>query len=391
MEFQAVFYDPGLSGHHPAYLARMLRACARSGRRIGFASSPHLRSRPEIGAVIKDYPNLIFPLKGGDQSAVCGNHILQNFSWWRAARNWHQDFIAEHSTERFVLPYLDYFLYATSIVGSPFGAVATYALSMRAPAPSDTLIGRLKRKAFVRLVKRPEMRRVMLIDEGLSKQLSDIPTSVSHKIAYLADPADARQMPYDSARHSLGIPHDAFVVLMFGAISQRKGIDTLIAALRSPAIDGRAMGLIVGEPDQSARQAIEGLLEGSEETLKVVPRYVSEDEQAAYFSACDCVWLVYEDHLGMSGVQILAGMYGKAVIACNQGLIGRYTAEYSLGHVIKPRDVTGAIAAINRLASHRSEREHLGGNGLKTFAHHSEEAFSQSFLNLVFGVASKCA
>ncbi len=150
------------------------------------------------------------------------------------------------------------------------------------------------------------------------------------------------------ARACLGLPAGRRIALLFGVASFAKGSDLLMQAIATlPAeFDICLVGKVGGE-HQSDWGADRYRSTAWETHLHVVSRFVTEEEKGLYFSACDAVVVPYRYGFMMTSGQVRnAVTYGKALIACDQFEIGRYTREFGLGLLFEPEDVAALRQAL---------------------------------------------
>jgi glycosyltransferase involved in cell wall biosynthesis len=383
----ALFFDPSASGHHTAYLTRMLTAALRGGCiRVAFAASPALLARSEIQEIRALHGDAVLALPAEPPvPRVFAGAVAMNFWWWSSARRWYEEFSKTFAAKKVIFPYLDYFLYASSVLGPPVSNAPVYGLTMRAPATGGSGFAAVKRLAFARVVENQSIEKIFVIDPTVAEDLSDIPVAAQAKVVYLADPAGGMPMSKRAGREILKIDERRFVIVMFGAISERKGLSHLLAVIGQPGIHPSVTAMIVGELDERSAAAISRQPEAVRKRITLIPHYVDDSYTDALFSAADCVWLVYREHLGMSGVQVQAGVFGKPVIASKDGLIGRYTREFDMGLTVSGLDVLETTEAINHLVGDPASACMKGERGRIGFAAHSNEAFIDRFSSAVFG------
>jgi D-inositol-3-phosphate glycosyltransferase len=148
----------------------------------------------------------------------------------------------------------------------------------------------------------------------------------------------------DTARASLGLEGD--VVLFFGFIRRYKGLDTLLAAW--PRVrERRPVTLVVaGEPyeDQDeirrlARQA------GAPTAVRLLDRYIGDDEVEALFKAADVAVLPYRSAT-QSGVTHVAYALGLPVITTDVGGLAETVVHGRTGLVVPPEDPASLAAAV---------------------------------------------
>lgn len=143
------------------------------------------------------------------------------------------------------------------------------------------------------------------------------------------------------ARRQLGIPLNKRVLLFFGVANQNRGAQTLYEAFEG--LEPDFVLLIVGTIDSMFRPLKGGRgheLPRWQENIIRVPRFVTEDERKLSFMACDAVVLPYCKGfcVGSGGFQG-AIIYGKAVIASDQYLLGHLVGTHNLGLLFPPDDV----------------------------------------------------
>mgnify|MGYP001119861999 FL=1 len=126
------------------------------------------------------------------------------------------------------------------------------------------------------------------------------------------------KMSKEEARTFLGIRQDAFVFLFFGRLMPYKGIEDLITAfkeLKSPA----CVLLIAGESkDNRYARKLKEFVGKHIDFIKLIDRYIPDDEVQVFMKAADIVVLPYRRILN-SGTALLALSFGRPVIVPAQG------------------------------------------------------------------------
>lgn len=133
-----------------------------------------------------------------------------------------------------------------------------------------------------------------------------------------------------AARAGLGLPADAKVILFFGHIRPYKGVDKLIETftrLDAP----RARLILLGAPHAATPWLAPQLAEQAAADERIITRfeYIPDDDLAVYLAACDIVALPYTDSL-TSGAAILAGSYGRPILAPKLGCMGEFPADAAI-------------------------------------------------------------
>lgn len=155
------------------------------------------------------------------------------------------------------------------------------------------------------------------------------------------------------ARQRLGLAGGRRIVLLFGLASYAKGSDLLMNAIEGmpPVFDICMVGKVGGQHQVSwGADRFRGT--AWEKHLHVVSRFVTEEEKCLYYSACDAAVVPYRyGFMTNSGQVSDAVTFGKALIACDQFEIGRYTRDYRLGLLFKTEDVADLRRALEEFAA----------------------------------------
>ena len=141
------------------------------------------------------------------------------------------------------------------------------------------------------------------------------------------------------------------LLLLFGALSERKGVHALLAALRKveKEVAEHACVLLVGAVEASDRERIQeglGALKTSPLQVRLHDAYVDDATMHALLHASDVVLLPYQHHIGSSGVLIRAAAAGKPVLGDAYGMLGALLRERRLGIAV---DATNEAALVDGL------------------------------------------
>jgi glycosyltransferase involved in cell wall biosynthesis len=149
------------------------------------------------------------------------------------------------------------------------------------------------------------------------------------------------------------------VVLCFGLLRPYKGIDVLLEAWS--ALDPDAELWIVGMP----RMDIAALRAGAPPSVRWVPRFVADDEVAAYFERADLVVLPYRE-IDQSGVLFTALAFGAPLLLSAVGGFPEVAAQGAAA-LVAPGDATALARELERLLAAPAERSALA-DGARTAA-----------------------
>jgi glycosyltransferase involved in cell wall biosynthesis len=350
--------EPNFTGHRWRYVQWAAEAYTEAGYRClvvtESSNEDHRLSRkiveagnPELEIAYVDPPE---PRRRGWLSG------LERISYVRYHRYFRRAYRLLREVEPLtlvVVPYIDYFLYALPFLGSPFGNTPWIGITMRATfhhrkvgvkAPGRPLVNAVKAVLFRRAVHVTGMRTLLSIDPTLPEWSERTLDKRGATISYLADPfPDAQADDPARARERLGFNAGRHL-LVYGSITERKGLRELIAALEK--MDDAPTLVVAGEHDADMRE----LLSARGPYLRPTPvqfdMFITNEMELDLFSACDAVWLGYKGHYGMSGVLVQAYRFGKPAIATSEGLIGWFCRGDKLGPLLddfSPNAIARAI------------------------------------------------
>lgn len=151
---------------------------------------------------------------------------------------------------------------------------------------------------------------------------------------------------------------DRAILLLFGALSQRKGVLALLSALAllPQAVVARIRVVLAGRLDSDCdarvRDALRRLAElpPEDRPIHVVNRFLSTGELRWLVDASDVVLAPYQRHIGSSGALVWSAHRRKPVLAQDYGLIGALVRQFRLGLAVDTCDPRALAAAIERLA-----------------------------------------
>lgn len=362
--------EAALTGHHSGYLERIAAAYMEAGNSVTATVLQRDTSHPAIGRLQSKFGTAfnVVPLDDARYDAALRSRLGESGREVALRQMFGQSYRAVQQVkpvDYVFLPYLDYCLYALGLLGSPFGPTQWGGICMRpsfhyenygviAPRPK---LANVKRALFLKLLRSKTLKSVYTIDELLHRFVAERHAPWTHRLQYVPDPAELKgSHTYESARKALGIPGGAVVVLVYGAIDGRKGLDALVEAMSSPEVPKTLNLLVAGR--QSA--AIQPLMQSTQvSTLMqdgrchVINSFVDDAVEQMVFAASDIVWLGYRNHYAMSGVLVLAAISGKPVIATQDGLIGWYTRERELGLAIDIKSARQLVDALQSLVPDR--------------------------------------
>ncbi|MBD2625004.1 glycosyltransferase family 4 protein [Trichormus variabilis] len=174
----------------------------------------------------------------------------------------------------------------------------------------------------------------------------------------------------EAGRAALGIDPESKVILYVGRFDRRKGIETLVRAVRESEFYGsKDLKLIIGggstpgNSDGRERDRIEGIVNelGMSECTIFAGR-LSPEILPNYYAAADvCVIPSHYEPFGLVAVEAMAS--GTPVIASDVGGLQFTVVNENTGLLVPPQDVAAFSNAIDRILSNPEWRTQLGQAG----------------------------
>jgi glycosyltransferase involved in cell wall biosynthesis len=171
------------------------------------------------------------------------------------------------------------------------------------------------------------------------------------------------------------------VVLCFGLMRPYKGIDVLLDAWRAADLDAELW--IVGMP----RMDIAPLRATSPPAVRWVPRFVADDEIAAYFRRADLVVLPYRE-IDQSGVLFTALAFGRPLLLSAVGGFPE-VAGHGAAALVAPGDPLALAQQLRRLIGDDGARARLAeGARAAAAGPYSWDAIAAAHLELYGALAA---
>jgi len=152
-----------------------------------------------------------------------------------------------------------------------------------------------------------------------------------------------------AARAALGIAPGVRVLLFFGYVRAYKGLDLALRALAQLRDEDPALTLLVVGEFYEPRARTEALIEelGLRHRVRIVDRYVPNEEVARYFQAADLVLQPYRSAT-QSGIAQIALACGRPVLATRVGGLPEQIEDGVSGLLVPPEAPAALAAAIRR-------------------------------------------
>lgn len=391
--------EPHASGHHAIYVYWIVKEASRRGYNTTLATLNSSLEHPVFQSIRTELNLLVRILALPDHLDSRSNEtnllglIIREFYYRRLFYKFYQESCQINNPDVVLVPYLDYCAHSIAILGSPFKKTKWSGIIMRPafhlhpmgiPGPRSYM-QRIKEKVFLSLLQNRELGMLFTIDEALHQFVNERRPKLARQFRYIPEPAAPKQnISKIVARKALGIPIRSFVILIYGVITRRKGLNELLQAANESEFPKNAHILLAGKQDKSAQEILKGSSAQNlvrKNRLHQINTFLSDDQGCMAFAASDIVWLGYRGHYNMSGVLVFAGRMGLPVLACVEGVIGRLTQKYVLGISVPISDKNRIINAIKKLAQDVHSTKSFGENGRRIFESHTPKNFSTAIFD----------
>ena len=256
---------------------------------------------------------------------------------------------------------------------------------------------RTRWREWLRDVRKAVLYQLMLLNDAVRVVLTLDPYFPSYaadryvngaKIRAVPDPAHPSVNGTADEAHIADLPPpDRMMFLLFGYLTERKGVLVLLQALqRLPAdIVPRVAVVLAGKVEPALRAEVQDLCRAIRGThpdlwLHLEDRRVSSGELDALVRRSDVVLAPYQRFVGSSGVLLWAARLGKPILTQEFGLLGRLVKDYQLGLAADCGNPGALAAAIRSFVLHGPEA-FINGPAAQDFAN---SRTPQRFAEMVF-------
>jgi glycosyltransferase involved in cell wall biosynthesis len=387
-----LMFEPHCEGHKMRYVLWIAKEAVSQGYSVRLATSASFLEHPfyfTLQRECKDSIRLVV-LPGKNESRPPERLGGYRFHYYKMFAECYGQLPQHERPDYVFIPYLDYCVHAVGLLGSPFGDAPwggiiikpffhLNEMGIRAPRSRSQWI---KKRLFFRLLRDKALRRVFTLDRLLVRYVHETKPGLAKSLCFIPEPVELRgSQSRDSARRALGIPDDAIVVLVYGALDDSKGLDALLRSMQVDGFRKEVSVLVAGRQDSEIR----ALLASSQaKALRDAGRIHERDDflygegEQEVFSASDMVWVGYRRQYISSGVLIQAAMAGLPIVACDEGLIGWLTRNHELGLTVDIGDERAVATAISELARNEELSGKFRENGRRFSMQHTVHRFSQA-------------
>jgi glycosyltransferase involved in cell wall biosynthesis len=409
-----MLFDLSVRGHHPIYIQHLIkywRDCPEgsakgdrelSGQLYIVVSPRFLVEHSDVVDFAHSYDkgNVRFIAIAPDEEALLNSRksrfkrLSRNFQEWQILCNYAKKLQVSHCLAMYFdtceLPLTLGVKSPCSFSGIYFRPTFHYTELTDYRSSWKERFQQWREKLFLsRILRHPQLENLFCLDNFAVKHLDKFNTSV--KAIPLPDPIEIKtpsELQVSNLKQDLGIEANKKVLLLFGALTTRKGVTQLLDAIAtlSPDLSQQICLLLVGESNiQSQIDARINLICQSQ-PIQIITRYefVPEEDVQAYFQIADIVLAPYQRHVGMSGILLQAAAAEKPVLSSDYGLMGEIVRRYQLGVTVDSKMPTEIAKGLTYLLVEDMEKL-CDRDKMKAFAcqNSAEQFASIIFQNLM--------
>ena len=158
------------------------------------------------------------------------------------------------------------------------------------------------------------------------------------KVLPLSDPVrryDVSDRDVAALRNTLGVEEQRKVLLLFGYLDDRKGIEPVLDAvgLLSPEESSRLALVLAGPITDEYRKVVDARIASIKNNAQIICHYkeIKGAPIQVLFDMSDYVLTLYQRHVGMSSIIIRAALSEKPLISSDFGYMGALVKKENLG------------------------------------------------------------
>jgi glycosyltransferase involved in cell wall biosynthesis len=369
-----MFFDLAVGGHHGNYLQHLIDRASQQG----FGGAIDIVVLPQFAETHQDTVAAIDRAKqqsieinlvtiSAAEATTLGSRnsglsrVRRNFREWQLLCKYAQALQTTHALIMYLdtceLPLAMGLRSPCSFSGIYFRPTFHYQMFANyQPSPKDKLQQWRERLTWARILDHPQLKTMFCLDPFAATALAAQHPNM--RVVHLADPVQPYPVvPADLAtvKTKLGIEPHRQVFLLFGGVDERKGIYQLLEAIEllPSAVCQQLCLLLVGQPHPTDQIDIHHKMMALCETrqLQAIEHYdfIPEPDVSTYFQLADVILAIYQRHVGMSGILLLAAAAGKPVLSSDYGLMGELARRYQLGLVVDSTQPTEIAKALTTL------------------------------------------
>jgi len=370
-----MLFDLSIRGHHPSYIQHLIgywQAQELPGRLVVVVSPEFLQEHGEVVAPAARDPQStvqFVAIQAAEAAALKSrksalNRMIRAWQEWRLLSSYAARLEADHCLvmyfDTYQLPLALQMPVPCPVSSIYFRPTFHYPALTRTALDWKEQLQHWREKLVIRQVMRHRrLETLFSLDPFVIPHLHQL--SHQTQAVHLPDPvegaAPVAPSQVEALRQQLGIEAGRQVLLLFGALTERKGVFPLLEALAELPSDRcqHICLLLVGESKISTQ--IDARLSRLRQTqpLQAIAHYqfVPEAAVQVYFHLADLVLAPYQRHVGMSGILLQAAAAQKPVLSSDYGLMGEMVHRYGLGLAVdstRPAAIAAGLCQFLRAA-----------------------------------------
>lgn len=212
---------------------------------------------------------------------------------------------------------------------------------------------------FRRLLRIKNLKNILTNDYWFIRYVKDKNYDSYSKLHYLCEPREFKfNFKKITARKKLKFPLNSFLILVYGALKESKGITELINIFQSYNINKNIKIVIAGKQDFYIKnlfknKKIKDLI--IKKKIFVLDGFLDDKQEGLLFSSADLVWVAYRKNFPfLSGVLYQAAVKNLPILACNHGIINKMNKKYKLGFSVNIENLAHLVEKINKICEKKS-------------------------------------
>ncbi|MEA5497273.1 glycosyltransferase family 4 protein [Limnoraphis robusta Tam1] len=246
----------------------------------------------------------------------------------------------------------------------------------------------LEKLTVSRVLGHPKLQTLFCLDPIAVKYLNH-QFKTAAKVIHLPDPVEPfppSSLSSSEIREHLGIQPNRKVFLLFGALTERKGVHQLLEAISQlPAqlceqICLLLVGNLTSRIETQFKSQIQAVCQAKPVQILGNYEYIPDSAIPNYFQVADVILAPYQRHVGMSGILLLAAAAEKPLLSSDYGLMGELVQRYELGLIVDSTQ-PGEIAKGLTQLMQSSLQSFCNPKKMKQFV---QENSAQKFSEIIF-------
>ncbi len=234
------------------------------------------------------------------------------------------------------------------------------------------------------MLRNPQLERIFFLND--KQGVEDYNKKFGTRFEHLPDPIDVSNVtktPAEELKKKYGIGHERRVLLIYGHLSSRKNVPTILSALQRLDIKQRKQicMLICGEPEKGYETTLFAAVNEAEKKYPEVSfikhyRFFDPVDTNEVFKLADIVLVPYINFFSSSNILGLAAKYSKPLIASKLGVMGVLVNQYGLGITVAPHRSEAIAEAMSKYLS----QNELFMDGSRFLQDYRSEVFCEKLL-----------